>query len=218
MELDHMYICVGENAPEGDALVDFGLKEGSSNTHPGQGTANRRFFFHNFMLELLWFVNPTEVRAEITRPIRLHESLLSSDPAVSRFGMGFRAENNEEQVAPFPFVHYRPQYLPEPLSIQVGSQRPATEPNYFFLNFVHRKDPAEITEPIAHPNGLRCLTSVKVWLQQDAELSETGRLVDALPGVHIVPADAQLLELEFDNGGQGLHRDFRPLLPLVVTG
>jgi hypothetical protein len=217
MELDHMYLCVGNKAPEGDALVEFGLKEGSSNTHPGQGTANRRFFFHNFMLELLWCVNPTEVLAEITRPIRLHESLVSSDPAVSRFGMGFRAVNNEEQVAPFPFAHYRPKYLPAPLSVQVASQHPATEPNYFFLNFVQRQAPADIREPIDHPNGLRFLTSVTVALQQDAELSETARVVNALPNLHIVRADEQLLELAFDNGEQGLHRDFRPFLPLVIT-
>jgi hypothetical protein len=28
--------------------------EDSSNTHPGQGTANRQFFFNNAYLELLW--------------------------------------------------------------------------------------------------------------------------------------------------------------------
>ncbi|MFW5489890.1 MAG: hypothetical protein ACNI3A_15945 [Desulfovibrio sp.] len=218
MELDHIYICVGEKAPEGDALVEFGLVEGSSNTHPGQGTANRRFFFHNFMLELLWCVDPAEVRAKITRPIRLHEALLSPESDASRFGMGFRAENGDESDAPFPFVHYRPKYLPEPLSVQTGSQRPATEPNYFFLNFVQRPDPAEIKEPINHPNGLRFLTSVKVWLQQEVQLSDTAKLVSSLPGVEIDRADEQLIELEFDHGEQGLRRDFRPVLPLVITG
>jgi hypothetical protein len=53
MEIDHIYICTEKNAPAGDLLVEFGLLEGSSNTHPGQGTANRRFYFHNLMLELL---------------------------------------------------------------------------------------------------------------------------------------------------------------------
>jgi hypothetical protein len=43
-------------------MVKFGLLEGSSNAHPGQGTANRRFFFDNFMLELLWVTNPAEAR------------------------------------------------------------------------------------------------------------------------------------------------------------
>jgi len=55
MEIDHIYICTGKNAPAGDLLVEFGLLEGSSNTHPGQGTANRRFYFHNLMLKYYHF-------------------------------------------------------------------------------------------------------------------------------------------------------------------
>lgn len=53
MEIDHIYICTETKAPAGNLLVEFGLEEGSSNVHPGQGTANRRFYFHNLMLELL---------------------------------------------------------------------------------------------------------------------------------------------------------------------
>ena len=49
MELDHIFICTEKEAPQGDLLKEFGLVEGSSNIHPGQGTANRRFFFKNFM-------------------------------------------------------------------------------------------------------------------------------------------------------------------------
>lgn len=41
-------------------LKNFGLTEGTSNRHPGQGTANRRFFFKNFFIELLWLENLEE--------------------------------------------------------------------------------------------------------------------------------------------------------------
>jgi hypothetical protein len=54
VELDHIFICTEVGVPEADQLVTFGLTEGSSNLHLGQGTANRRFFFYNAMLELLW--------------------------------------------------------------------------------------------------------------------------------------------------------------------
>ena len=60
LEVDHAFIACSSGAPEGDALVRLGLVEGSRNTHLGQGTANRRFFFENFMLELLWVANPAE--------------------------------------------------------------------------------------------------------------------------------------------------------------
>ncbi len=53
-ELDHLFIMTDINAPVADRLISSGLTEGRSNIHPGQGTANRCFFFHNAMLELLW--------------------------------------------------------------------------------------------------------------------------------------------------------------------
>ena len=53
IELDHIFVWTTCGAPEADCLRDFGLVEGSANRHPGQGTACRRFFFHNAMIELL---------------------------------------------------------------------------------------------------------------------------------------------------------------------
>jgi hypothetical protein len=40
-EFDHLFICTDIGACEADRLVSFGLVEGTSNTHPGQGTASR---------------------------------------------------------------------------------------------------------------------------------------------------------------------------------
>jgi Glyoxalase-like domain len=71
--LDHAFIACAAGAPEADALLRLGFVEGSSNTHPGQGTANRRFFFDNFMLELLWISDPAEAQSERTRRTRLWE-------------------------------------------------------------------------------------------------------------------------------------------------
>ena len=53
-ELDHVFIMCAVGGPEAVALSRLGLKEGSANTHPGQGTASRRFFFRNGYIELLW--------------------------------------------------------------------------------------------------------------------------------------------------------------------
>jgi hypothetical protein len=50
--VDHFFVCCAAGAPEAEALTQRGLREGSSNTHPGQGTANRRFFFENLYLEV----------------------------------------------------------------------------------------------------------------------------------------------------------------------
>ena len=53
-ELDHCFILTDVGAPEAELLTEFGFVEGEPNTHPGQGSANRRFFFANAMLELVW--------------------------------------------------------------------------------------------------------------------------------------------------------------------
>lgn len=52
MELEHIFIFT--NVPEQAAqlLQQFGLREGTFNIHPGQGTGCRRFFFQNACLEL----------------------------------------------------------------------------------------------------------------------------------------------------------------------
>ena len=50
LTLDHAFIWVSRGGKEADALVEAGFTEGPANTHPGQGTANRRFFFNTFML------------------------------------------------------------------------------------------------------------------------------------------------------------------------
>jgi hypothetical protein len=55
--------CASTGAPEAEALRGFGLTEGTSNVHPGQGTTNQRFIFRNSMLELLWVHEAAEAQA-----------------------------------------------------------------------------------------------------------------------------------------------------------
>ena len=67
-ELDHVLICLSQGAPEAKYLTRFGLIEGTANVHPGQGTANRRFFFKNAMLEHT-FANNKELFVETNKKI-----------------------------------------------------------------------------------------------------------------------------------------------------
>ena len=71
--LDHVFICCSVGAPEAAALQRLGLKESSPNTHPGQGTACRRFSFANAYLELLWVSDAEEARSDPVRRTRLWE-------------------------------------------------------------------------------------------------------------------------------------------------
>jgi hypothetical protein len=72
-EFDHLFIFTDVGEIVADRLVDLGLVEGSRNVHPGQGTANRRFFFHNAMVELLWVHDREETQSERIRRTHLGE-------------------------------------------------------------------------------------------------------------------------------------------------
>ena len=73
MEIDHIFICVEPGAPEAEQFKKFGLIEGSRNRHPGQGTSNRRFFFHNACIEFLFIQDHVELQSELTKSTRLYE-------------------------------------------------------------------------------------------------------------------------------------------------
>ncbi len=100
-ELDHLFICTSVGAPEADRLIEFGLTEGSPNVHPGQGTANRRFFFQNAMLELLWVRDSAEAESETTRPTRLWERWTGRNNGACPFGFCFRPATSQPGELPF---------------------------------------------------------------------------------------------------------------------
>jgi hypothetical protein len=217
MEIDHIFICTSTNAPEGDLLVEFGLEEGSSNTHPGQGTACRRFYFHNLMIELLWVENIEEVKNERTKPMRLYERCFRTTNTISPFGIAFRPTIEKEETAPFKAWEYHPIYLPDFLKMQVAENTPLSEPLYVYLSFAHRQDnvPIEKREPMEHKVPLKEITSAKIYIKQDSSLSESSNIINEIQNVTIVSGKEHLIELEFDNGMLNNTKDFRPNLPLI---
>ena len=50
-ELDHVFVMSSVGAPDGARLLRAGLPEAPPNTHPGQGTACRRFVLDNAYIE-----------------------------------------------------------------------------------------------------------------------------------------------------------------------
>src|SRR5688572_25735036 len=123
MQLDHLLLCASIGAPEADGLVEFGLREGTPNTHPGQGTACRRFFFHNAYLELLWVHDPAEAQSALTRPTHLWERWLGRSNQTCPFGVGFRPPPAPQPArgSLFSTWEYCPSYLPQPLSIAMAT-------------------------------------------------------------------------------------------------
>ncbi|MEM9246691.1 MAG: VOC family protein, partial [Cyanobacteria bacterium P01_F01_bin.153] len=140
-EFDHLFICTDLNAPAADRLVSAGLVEGSSNTHPGQGTANRRFFFHNAMLELLWVHDRQEAQSEAIAGTRLWGRWANQNGTGCPFGLCLRPATGGLDNVAFKSWTFRPPYLPETLSILVGTNSDdLAEPMLFQTPFGKRPD------------------------------------------------------------------------------
>lgn len=218
MEVDHVFIAVKDPARAAEALVALGLVEGTANQHPGQGTANRRVFFRNAFIELLYLTDPQQAQSPLTAPTRLYERLSATAGGASPFGVCFRP-SSAGAPSPMPGWVYRPAYLPGDLKVDVG-HGPLGEPMWFFLGFAQRPDqaPAERAQPLEHAAGLRELTSVQVTGPGTAPWSPSAECATQVPGVTLEQGPEHLLRLQFDQGTRGLTWDLRPALPLVIHG
>ena len=99
IELHHFFILTDPGAPQADILSVDGLIEGTRNDHPGQGTANRRFFFSNTTLELLYVRDAGE--AASGRGSRLRIADRATDRIASPFGFVVSATSGSTDM-PFP--------------------------------------------------------------------------------------------------------------------
>jgi hypothetical protein len=216
LELDHVFICCSAGAPEADALVRLGLREGSPNTHPGQGTANRRFFFRNAFLELLWVSDPGEARSEQTRRTMLWERWSSRASGACPFGIVFRPGSAQASSAPFATWSYRPNYLPSGLTIEFAEGTLLDEPELAYLPFARRSgSPAH--EPTDHSLPIRRVCGVTVGLPSSARLSQPSEAAHSAGLLTYRAAPEHVLELGFV-AEQEITFDLRPTLPLLLLG
>lgn len=217
METDHIFIAVNDHGQGAEALQALGLVEGTPNTHPGQGTANRRFFLRNAFIELLYLTDEAEAQSQLTAPTRLYDRLKGSDGVAAPFGVCFRP-STEGETPLFPVWEYRPVYLPAALKVEVG-QAPVSEPMWFFLGFAKRPDeaPIERAQPLAHPNGFREMTAVRITTPDRQAFSAAANCANQLPGFALVRGDEHLIEVQIDHGASGRRQDLRPLLPMIIS-
>jgi hypothetical protein len=190
----------------------LGFVEGSSNTHPGQGTANRRFYFDNFMLELVWVTDSDEARNERTRRTRLWERCEGQDSQVSPFGIIFRSTGTPPAPPPFATWSYTPIYLPAGLAMQVADDTTLYEPELFYLPFLRRASAS--TEPVSHALPIRRIRGLSVGLRNRDALSAASRCAEQHGLLGYFEALQPLLEILFE-GPAGMRIDLRPELPLV---
>lgn len=215
MDLDHVFILCDEGAPEAGALLRAGLREGSGNTHPGQGTACRRFFFANGYLELLWVRDVEEARSELVRPTRLLDRWSRRRGGACPFGIVFRPSIDDVYIAPpFRTWRYTPPYLPEGMAIEVAEDVPLSEPAIIYLAFQRgRARPGG--EPIDHAPPLTTLARATIAGPMAELPSDAARAVEGTGQVAFARAADYVLTLAF-SGAADVTADLRPELPLVL--
>jgi hypothetical protein len=211
IELDHLFVCTAPGAPEAERLVQFGLREGPPNQHPGQGTANRRFAFANAMIELIWVSDAREAQSQSTRHTLLWERWSAREDKASPFGICMRPVDPQDTQPPFPAWEYRPAYLPDPLVMHIGDVG-IEEPMWIYLSFMRRAQRKHWF--IEHPIGIREITGLISTTPVPLRSNASRKIVEG--GILATrTGSASLLEIEFDGNRRKEQMDFRPHLPFI---
>lgn len=211
VELDHIIFFCGPGAPEADALLGRGLHEGPGNSHPGQGTVNRRFFFRNVYLELLWVEGYEEAQTGDARRTGLWERWINRHHGSCPVGLVFRP-SAPGAPAPFTSWSYVPKYFPAGFSIEVALDVPSNEPLLFYLPFAR---PALVEDVPPAPGGVRvgAVSGVSLHLPDTGGLSPALSSVVASGALAVEPGPQFLVDIRHENGCSEII-DLRDKLPL----
>lgn len=209
LELDHFFIMVDPGAKVADLLIALGMKESFSRDHAGQGTSNRRFEFSNSMLELLWVRDADEAIKGPGKKLNFVERFNRSD--ASPFGIILNRKGGNECNMPFEGWTYQPDYFEPPLAFHAGvNSSNVLEPLCIYVPFM--KSP----ERHADEGVFRSVSHVKITTTANP-LSEVIKVVNSADRVSVVSGEEHLMQITLDDSRQGMSKDFRPELPLVVS-
>lgn len=214
MQIDHIFIFSNNDADEADELVKAGFTEGSRRLHPGQGTANRKFYFENFFLEILYVTNEHELANGPAAQIGLAELSNFQSNHRSRFGLclvNSPATDNLFKNA----LDYQPSYFPEGKAIKViNNQEKPYLPWTFRLPFKSQNKATE--EPMSHENGIHKLTKAIFGISDMTSQVDFIKAFDSHAQIDFESSHSNRLKLVFDEGQQGKEMLFKSLDLLIA--
>ena len=202
MDIDHIFIFTDDNGKIADELVLFGLTEGSGRIHVGQGTTNRKFYFDNFFLEILWVHNEAEIKSDLIKPTGLWQRADTNPTNFSPFGLCI--VNTDETKSLFKnSFKYQPAYFPIGLKIDIlTNEEKPNLPWTFRLPFKEQKK--NETEPTEHKHGLRNLTNVEFGIKNYKETDEFIQQFVGQKKIKFTLSSTNNLTLTFDDNKNGL--------------
>lgn len=208
MNIDHIFIFTDDNGKVADDLVDFGLTEGSNRIHVGQGTANRKFYFDNFFLEILWVHNEIELKSEQTKPTGLWQRADFKNNNFSPFGLCIVNSDDTEKLFENAFK-YQPDYFPKGMEIDIIKNENQNDlPWTFRLPFKGQKK--HENEPTHHKNEISVLTKAIFEYKIISENMFLDNFVSQ-NNIQFVKSSRQWLNLVFNYGKQGKKQEFEKL-------
>jgi len=198
MNIDHIYIFSNKGTEIND-LIEFGLTEGSGRIHQGIGTANRRIFFENFYLEILWIENEKE--AKNIEKISIWERGNYKQSNYSRFGLCLENTCDTDNIFQNS-IKWQPDFLPigEQVEIITNEKMP-----WIFKFPKNRKK--KIDEPKEHKVGIKQLTKA-IFNLKNIEFEKKLKVIQTNSIIEFNQTSEDLLILEFDNCQRGKSKHF----------
>jgi len=208
MNIDHIFIFTNDMGKIADSLVNFGLSEGSSRVHIGQGTTNRKFYFSNFFLEVLWVHDDSELISPVTKSTGLWQRAAFEDNGISPYGLCL--VNNSDTDGLFEAAYkYQPNYFPEGMNIEILKNENQTHlPWTFRLPFKGQKKYPD--EPTNHKNGICTLTKAIFEYIEKEDDQYLGHFTDC-EQIKFQQSERNWLTLVFDKNNQGKEKIFEQL-------
>jgi len=209
MELDHFFILTEPGAPQAALLSEIGLIEGTPNDHPGQGTANRRFFFSDAALEFLYVRDAVEAREGPARRLRIVERETSA--SASPFGLVVKTASRSTD-APFRGWRYYPDYFGADQYFHIGENSDLLEEPLCICAPFGASSPTGQPPPADTFSGV---TEVRISVPviQPSSVLET---IAQCERISLRLGEPHRMEIVFNDKKQGQFRDLEPELPLVL--
>ena len=229
LQLDHILIWVDKDAPEIELFKESGFTSIISGKHTGQGTSGKYIFFLNFYIELLYISDSIEAFNNLDNfGCNYIERYKWRENKSSALGLGLKMHSFNKDNIPFDYFEYKAGWMAKDGLLMAKDNININSPLIFLLQpsmefpcynsieeMLRDEKPEDFKKNHIHDNGIKTLTSYKIFVKNTFGLSKTSDEL-ARNGINIAKGDEDRMELIFDNNIKNKEIDFRPILPMII--
>lgn len=227
LELSHSWIVVTTGAPQRKALEGAGFRIAPTvNRHDGQGTASITVELLNGFLELI-YPDPAVLVSPATQAGAEKFRLKSAwrETGYSPIGIVFDRTSTTPEVFPFATWKISADWMEKGTFIEILTPREMRNAVSLSISS-HSRVPESENEALArdpekgamllHPNGARRLTGIRVVAPSRETLPPSAAYLSDHGLARFDIGSEWLLDVTLDHAKQGVTRDLRPDLPMVI--